>query len=95
MTFTALLTVRVTPEALPDAAATIDSVLDQTRAFDGSEGVELLQDADDPHRFIAIERWASRAHDDAYRAWRTTDAGRSALGPLLAEAPELTFWESV
>ena len=39
-------------------------------AIAGSEGVELLRDADNPQRFVFIERWAS------------VEAHKAALGTL-------------
>lgn len=32
------------------------------RSADGSEGVELLRDLGNEHRFILIEKWASEEH---------------------------------
>jgi len=47
-------------KALGDVVATIRSV-------SGSEGVELLQDADQPHQFLFIEKWTSvEAHQAAF-----------------------------
>lgn len=89
MTITALLHIRVRPDALADAPAVIAAVLADTRAFDGNLGVDVVEDIDEPGHFVAIERWESLAHDDAYRAWRATPAGASALGGLVSEAPGL------
>jgi quinol monooxygenase YgiN len=90
MPITAFLDLHVTAEALPDAPAVIAETLADTRAFDGCLGVEVLVDVDDPAHFVAVERWQSLEHDNAYRAWRSTDAGRSALGTILAAPPVLT-----
>lgn len=90
MPITAFLDLHVTAEALPEARNIITQTLADTRAFDGCLGVEVLVDIDDPAHFVAVERWQSLAHDNAYRAWRATDAGRSALGTILAAPPVLT-----
>jgi hypothetical protein len=37
-----------------------------------------------------VETWASMEDDLAYREWRTTPAGASTLGTVLAGAPTLT-----
>jgi heme oxygenase (mycobilin-producing) len=90
MTVSATLDLHVTPESLESAPALITSVLDQTRAFDGCLGVDVFVDADDPTHFIAIEHWESTEHDAAYREWRTTPEGASALGTIVAGRPTLT-----
>ncbi len=42
-------------EALIDLAAIVEKA-------DGSEGVEVLRDLGNEHRFILIEKWASEEH---------------------------------
>ena len=56
-------------------------MLQDTRAFDGSGGVEVVVDVTDPTHVLVIERWASLTHDDAYREWR---AGAGASGGVRA-----------
>ncbi|MFB2555496.1 putative quinol monooxygenase [Herbiconiux liangxiaofengii] len=90
MTVISLLELRLKPEVLESAPEVIHSVLTATRAREGSLGVEVTVDSDDPARFIVVERWDSMESDDAYRAWRATPDGVSELGTLLAEPPVLT-----
>ncbi len=94
MTITALLDLQLQASVLSDAPAIIREVLTDTRAFDGCLKVEVLLDSNDPAHVLVVETWESRAHDDAYRAWRQTEAGRSALGSLLAAPPTLTWFET-
>ncbi|MCW2778174.1 MAG: hypothetical protein JWN17_1899 [Frankiales bacterium] len=93
MTITALLELTLTAAAVADAPRVLTETLTATRAFEGNEGVEVLHDVADPTHVVVVERWASLAHDDAYRAWRATPEGASELGTLLAEPPRLTRWE--
>ncbi len=89
MTVTAVLDLHF-PAARRDAAlAFLEQVLVDTRAFAGSEGVEVLVDMDDPAHVVVVERWASLAHDDAYRSWRA-GAGATPLADHLAGPPTLT-----
>ncbi len=90
MTVIAILDVRVSEDALDSAPALITSILEATRAFPGSLGVEVAVDADDPAHFLFVERWDSIESDDAYRAFRATPEGASGLGDILAAAPVLT-----
>jgi quinol monooxygenase YgiN len=94
MTITALLDLQLQVASLADAPALLREVLADTRAFDGCLGVDVIVDSNDPAHMIVVETWASRAHDDAYRAWRLTEAGQSPLGTLLAAPPTLSWFET-
>ena len=93
MAVTSLLDLTIAPASLADAPAIIAQVLTATRAFAGNLGVEVLVDVANPAHFVAVETWESIEHDDAYRAWRATPEGASALGSILAGAPTLTRFE--
>jgi quinol monooxygenase YgiN len=95
MAVTSLLDMNISPASLAEAPAIIAQVLIATRAFDGNLGVEVLVDTDNPAHFVAVETWESIAHDNAYRAWRATPEGASALGSILAGPPTLTRFEPV
>lgn len=94
MAVTALLDLHLREDRLADAPAMIEAILQQTRAFDGNEGLEVLEDVADPTHLTVVEHWASIEHDDAYRAWRATPEGASDLGRLLAGAPSLWRYET-
>ena len=87
---TSLLELRLRPERLPGAMAALDEALVATRAREGCLGVDVMVDTADAAHVVVVERWASSAHDDAYRAWRATPDGASALGEVLAGPPALT-----
>jgi quinol monooxygenase YgiN len=90
MSVIALLELRLKPESLPSAYQVLREILADTRAFPGCESVEVLVDDADPAHIIAKEIWASKQADAAYREWRASDAGASALGSVLVGAPVLT-----
>ena len=94
MTITSLLHLTLKADSVADAPGVLEQTLAATRAFAGNQGVEVLHDVDDPVHVVVIERWASLAHDDAYRSWRATPEGASGLGALLAAPPRLTRWSS-
>jgi quinol monooxygenase YgiN len=83
-TVTALLDLKIKPEAVPTAKETVEGVLVATRAFPGCLGVDVLVDTEDKAHLLLIERWESIEHDQAYRDWRATPAGASALGSIVA-----------
>lgn len=90
MTVISILEFTVTAEALEGAAAVVYDVLTATRAREGCLGIEVTVDVADPAHYLVVERWDSIESDDAYRAWRATPEGKSALGTLLAGPPTLT-----
>ncbi len=90
MAITALLEMRVKPEALDQGLhAQLHAILTDTRAFEGCLGVDVLIDTADPTHIVAVERWASEERDAAYRAWRAGD-GKTNLASFLAAPPALT-----
>jgi quinol monooxygenase YgiN len=90
MAVVALLELRLKPDALEKSYQVIDEVLVATRAFAGNQGVTVLIDTEDPAHVIVHESWESLEHDNAYRAWRATPEGVSALGDVIVAAPTLT-----
>ena len=94
MAITALLEMRIKPEALDQGLhAELHAILTDTRAFTGCLGVDVLIDTADPTHIVAVERWASEERDEAYRAWRAGD-GQTNLASFLAAPPVLTKFTS-
>src|SRR6188472_2620076 len=89
-TVTAILDMRLKPDVLDEAPETLRSVLKDTRAFPGCQQLDVLIDQADPTHVVVYEVWESAEADAAYRAWRATPEGKSALGSLLAGAPTMT-----
>jgi quinol monooxygenase YgiN len=85
----AILELSFRPHDLDKSMGALHEVLHGTRAFPGSEGVEVLVDVADPTRVHVVERWATLPDDEAYRAWRAGD-GKTDLGTWLAAPPTLT-----
>lgn len=95
MTVLSVFEIRVNPDALDDVRPLLHETLEGTRARPGCLGVEVTVDVDDPHRFLLIEKWATLADDDAYRAWRMSPEGAPTFGHLLAGPPSLSRGEVV
>jgi quinol monooxygenase YgiN len=94
MAVTALLDLHLRADRVADAPAALAVILKDTRAFEGSLGLEVLVDVADPAHVTVVEHWESIERDDAYRAWRATPEGASNLGELLAAPPTLTRYET-
>ena len=93
MAIIATLELRFDPAKIDQARALMHDVLAETRAFDGNLGVDVLVDSNDPAHWVAHETWESAEHDAAYREFRAGPGAITELGPLLAGAPVLTWFE--
>jgi quinol monooxygenase YgiN len=89
MSVTALLEVQLKPDAVEEGIAALNAILVDTRAFEGNEGVLVIQDKDDPARLVAVETWESLEADAKYREWRAGEGAPTAMVPFLAGAPRL------
>jgi quinol monooxygenase YgiN len=94
MASTAVLELRLKPDAVDEGLEVIHRILGETRAFDGCLGVTVIQDASDPAHLVAVEEWESLEKDAAYREWRAGDGAMADLPGLLAGAPSLTIGEA-
>ena len=70
MTTIVILDIPATPETRDEIYRTLTGVLDETRQFDGNEGMELLVNQDDNANILLYERWQSREHYERYLAYR-------------------------
>lgn len=74
MSITALLELNFSSEVLDQARDVMRRVLDETRNFEGCNGIEVLVDVDNKTRWTIVERWESEEHDQTYRSF---DQGRA------------------
>jgi quinol monooxygenase YgiN len=75
--------------------AVLRRTLADTRARHGCEGVTVHQDHDRPTSVVLVERWASRADDDAYRVWRAGDGAVPEMAKLVAGPPRIRYFDDV
>ncbi len=66
-----------------EAIAVLKKTLGDTRARPGCEGVTVHRDAAQPNAILLVERWASLADDEAYRAWRAGDGAVTEMAGLV------------
>jgi quinol monooxygenase YgiN len=90
MPVTVLLELRLKPEAVPAARDLMRRTLQDTRAFDGNLGTDVLVDDEDEAHWIINELWESVEHDEAYRKFRAGEGRVAELPPLLAAPPVKT-----
>ena len=71
--------------------AIFGEALIDTRAFDGCESVEVYADAATPAAIVRWEKFATRAHHEAYLAWRIETGMLDMLGPILTSGLEVAY----
>ena len=87
MTTIVILDIPAGPEVRDAVLKLMHDALPTTRAFDGCEGLEMLVTQDDPGNIVIYERWKSRAHYDAYRAFRAETGFSASFRAMLPALP--------
>ena len=95
MSILVLLELEAAPGAADKMIEVLRSSLGDTRARQGCESVTVHRDHDRPNTILLVERWTTRADDDAYRAWRAGDGAITEMGGLVAGAPTIRYFDDV
>jgi quinol monooxygenase YgiN len=90
-----LVVMTTQPGRRADWLEELKDVLIHTREWDGSEGVDVFLDEEDPDQIVLILHWASHEQHAAYAQWRRDSGTSVGLSPLLAGEPERRFIEPV
>ena len=77
------------PESIEALRSVLRSLIEPTRAEVECVSYAFFQDAERPTHFISIERWTSAAAAAAHMDTPHVKAALAAVGPLLAEPPEI------
>jgi quinol monooxygenase YgiN len=95
MSVLVVLDFSVRPEMLDDFKASLPVILPDTRAREGCEWVTAHQNQDDPNEVTLVERWGSRAHYEAYLAWRVERGDMENLAKLVTAPPRIRYFDDV
>jgi len=95
MSVTVLLEVQSKLENLAELKSIFKKTLPDTRAYEGCQGVEVIENQDDSCNLVLIQRWDSRQHYEKYLGWRTETGAVKALGALLAEPPSVRYYVGI
>ena len=95
MPVTVTLELRLKPESIAAARAVMGRALQDTRAFDGNLGTDVLVDSDDETHWLIYELWETVEHDEAYRRFRAGEGRLTELPPLLAAPSVKTRYAAV
>jgi quinol monooxygenase YgiN len=94
MPVTVMLELRLKPESVLAARDVMRRALQDTRAFDGNLGTDVLVDEDDEAHWVIYELWDTVEHDEAYRSFRAGEGRLIELPPLLAAPPVKTRYST-
>ncbi len=91
MSVTVLLDLKAAPGSIGQLKQLFSEILEDTRAYDGCDGLEVHLNQDDGDNLLIIERWQSRPHYEKYFAWRQETGLIDRIGPLLGAAPSIRY----
>src|ERR1700760_3033154 len=94
MTVTVVLELRFKPESVAAGRELMGRALQDTRAFDGNLGTDVLLDETDEAHWLIYELWDTAEHDEAYRKFRAGEGQLTQLPPLLAAPPVKTRYST-
>ena len=91
MSITVTLTFTIRPERVDEFRSLLESLLPDTRAYDGCLNVDVYQDQGYPGTIILLEDWLSKQHQEKYQAWRDESGIADVVGPFLAGKPSFSY----
>src|SRR4051794_30774052 len=95
MSLLVLLEIEAKDGSVDEMIRVLAANLGDTRARQGCESVTVHRDQAKPNTVLLVERWATRADDEAYRGWRAGDGGISEMGPLVAGGRRIRYFDDV
>jgi quinol monooxygenase YgiN len=81
------------PGQAEKAEQALRSLIEPTHAEAGCLAYALHRGADDPQRFVLVERWASREDLDAHKVADHMEASRAAAGELFGTNIDIVVYE--
>ncbi len=85
MSVKVILELHLKPEMVDLVKGGLGESLVATRAFEGCEEITVLQHQDEPGTVLILEQWQTRAHYEAYLAWRTETGTMEGLNAISTE----------
>ena len=95
MACTVVLEIKSKPDMVGTVKDLFKEILPDTRAYDGCQGVEVVENQDESGNVILIESWDSREKYDKYLGWRVETGLLDRLGPMLDGAPSVRYFDKV
>jgi quinol monooxygenase YgiN len=90
-----ILELNLKPEMAEAVKGGMKDTLVDTRAFEGCEGISVIENQDNPTQVLLLERWETREHYEAYLKWRTDRGDMDGIGSVSTEPYKVTYWSTV
>ena len=94
MSVNVILEVTSKPDCIDELKHTLESILPDTRSFNGCIGVRVMSNQDDSLNLVLLETWSTRKHYEKYLTWRSERGDLQALSALLSQEPSIRYFES-
>jgi len=94
MSINIVLEINADPKGLETLLKTLQTILPDTRSYDGCNEVIVLTNQDDPYNFVLLENWESREKYEKYLSWRQERGDLDALGEMLSQPPSIKFYNT-
>ncbi len=88
-----LLEVKAKPGTGDELVAFFRSILPETRAYEGCNSVDTLQNRDDADNLVVVEEWESHGQYEKYLAWQRERGTSDRLKQALAEPPSIRHFD--
>lgn len=73
---------------------TLQTILPDTRCYEGCNQVIVLTNQDDPYNIILLENWENREKYEKYLRWREERGDLDALGEMLSQPASLKLYNT-
>ena len=90
-----LLEMHIKPECVEEVKAFMKDNLNDTRTYEGCQGLDVFDNMDETGNLVIYERWDSRPHYEKYFAWRTGSGALDRMAPMLKEPLNIRYFERV
>ena len=90
-----LLEMHIKPDCIDDVKAFMKDNLDDTRSYEGCQGLDVYDNMDETGNLVIYERWDSRPQYEKYLAWRTETGTMDRMGTMVKAPPSIRYFERV
>jgi len=95
MACTVVLEVKLKSDMIDTAKGAFKEILPDTRAYDGCQSVEVVENQDEAGNLVLIEIWESREKQEKYLGWRAETGVLDQLGAMCEVAPSVRYFDKV
>ena len=95
MSVNVILEVLSKPESIDALKSTFESILPDTRSYDGCIKVQVIGNQDDPLNIVLLETWETREKYEKYLGWRGETGALDALGAMLSQPPSIRYYDDL